>query len=65
MQKFALLRLENGSNKVIADVYGNFEQALKSFNEISSHKLDNNGYCKVNETVSLCIAEYHQNFTEL
>ena len=67
IKRFALLRLEYGSNKVVFDFTGTFEQARQAFNKtlVGSPLLDEQGYCKVNETVSLCMAEYHENFTTL
>lgn len=68
MKRFALLRLEHGGNKVIMDFTGTKPAAIAAFNATftaNTPKLDADGYAKVNETVSLCVAEYHENFTTL
>lgn len=68
MKRFALLRLEHGSNKVIVDFTGTKPAAIAAFNATftpNTPKLDADGYAKVSETVSLCVAEYHENFATL
>jgi hypothetical protein len=67
MKRFALLRLEHGSNKVIADFTGTLPDAIQAFRGIITNAppLDDTGYCKVSETVSLCVAEYHQQFCSI
>lgn len=67
MKRFALLRLEHNANKVIMDFTGTKEQAIAAFNNIitgvaDNQKLNADGYCKVSETVTLTVAEYHENF---
>lgn len=67
MKRYAFLRLENGANKVIADCGPcDFATALAKFRKMCINlTLDDSGYCKYTDTVSFCIAEYHDQFATL
>jgi hypothetical protein len=63
MKRFALLRLENGGNKVIfdtvaTDLFAAVEKFKKSVTNIT---LDKYGYGTVG-TTSYCVAEYYEPF---
>jgi hypothetical protein len=64
MKRFALLCLENNANKVILDTNAiTLTDAIDTFNlSMVNGQLDKNGYCKMNDAVTLCIAEYFQPF---
>jgi hypothetical protein len=65
MKRYALLRLEHNSNKVIFECDAHTQaEAAEIFNKSIKppHQLDSNGYCKVNETASLCVAEFYEPF---
>ena len=63
MKRFALLRLENGSNKVIFDtVATDLFAAVENFKEhVTNVTLDKYGYGTLG-TVSFCVAEYYEPF---
>ncbi len=64
-KKYSLLRLEFGANKVILECEAeSVEEAATKFNPHLTNMppLDKNGYCKLNETVSFCIAEQFNPF---
>jgi hypothetical protein len=65
MKRFALLRLHNGGNTVVMEHRGTKESAIAAFNSTFAPNmtpLNADGYAKVNDTVSVCIAEFHEHF---
>jgi len=68
MKRYALIRLEYGANKVLAESAPcDFKTALDKFQSLFSGALDldERGYAKLNDMTSFCIAEYHENFSPL
>ena len=52
----------------MVDFTGTKADAIAAFNATftpTTPKLDADGYAKVSDTVSLCVAEYHENFTTI
>ena len=66
MKRFALLRLENGGNKVIFDTKApNLSAAVETFKKsVVGVDLDEHGYAKLG-TVSFCVAKYLEPFHTL
>jgi hypothetical protein len=69
MKRFALLRLENGANKVIFDCHAiSVKAAAEAFNTHftpATPKLNDDGYAKLNNGVTICVAEYAEPFHTL
>lgn len=67
MKTFSLLRLEHGANKVIFTCSApSVVLATKTFNErLSNVQLDEQGYAKISETVSFCVAEHWEPLLKL
>ena len=69
MKRFALLRLENGANTVIFDCRAiSVKAAAEAFNTHftpATPPLNNEGYAKLENGVTLCVAEYHESFCTL
>lgn len=67
MKTYSLLRLENGANKVLFTTKSaSVADAAKTFNKsVTGFQLDDNGYAKLNETVSFCVAEHFEPCYEL
>jgi len=63
MKRFALLRLENGANKVIFDTKApTLEAAVEHFRKcVTGINLDKHGYATMGMT-SYCVAEYWEPF---
>lgn len=64
MKRFALIRLENGANKVIfdteaTDLFGAVENFKKSVTNVT---LDKYGYGTVGTVSLFCVAEYFEPF---
>lgn len=59
MKTFCLLRLEYGANKVIFTTTAEtITGAVNQFNSaLTGVQLDKDGYAKLNDTVSFCVAE--------
>lgn len=66
MKRYALLRLENDTNKVVFDCHASdLASAVKTFQtQLPSVTLDKYGYAKFGD-VSFCVAEYWELFCTL
>ena len=69
MKRFALLRLENGANNVIFDCRAiSVKMAAEIFNKHftpTTPPLNDEGYVKLDNGVTLCVAEYAEPFHTL
>ena len=69
MKRYALLRLQNNANMVIFECQAFcLTAAVAKFNETftpTTSLLNEHGYAKVSDTVSLCVAEYFEPFHSL
>ena len=65
MKKFALLRLRHNSNTVIMDCHAkDVADAVRQFNPclVNMPPLDADGYAKMDDGTSFCVAEYFSPF---
>lgn len=67
MKTYSLLRLENNANKVIFTTKAlTVKDAAEHFNKhLRGIQLDKEGYAKMNETTSFCVAEHYNPLSQV
>lgn len=58
IKKWALLKLENNSNKILFNFHGTKKEAIEFFTWGSLENLNEDGYLK-KDNITFCIAEYY------